>query len=145
MYGSVEIIIASVLFAIQIYCDFASYSQIAIGAAKIMGFELMENFNTPYFASSIRDFWRRWHISLSTWLRDYVYIPLGGSRCSKARKYFNLFLTFLISGLWHGANWTYVMWGALHGFYQIMGDIFKPVRNKVETIFKVNTQCFSYR
>ena len=145
MYGSVEIIIASVLFAIQIYCDFASYSQIAIGAAKIMGFELMENFNTPYFASSIRDFWRRWHISLSTWLRDYVYIPLGGSRCSKARKYFNLFLTFLISGLWHGANWTYVVWGLIHGIYQIVEDATESVRQKLVLKFHIVTNNFSYR
>ena len=145
MYGSVEIIIASVLFAIQIYCDFASYSQIAIGAAKIMGFELMENFNTPYFASSIRDFWRRWHISLSTWLRDYVYIPLGGSRCSKARKYLNLFLTFLISGLWHGANWTYVVWGLIHGIYQIVEDATESVRQKLVLKFHIVTNNFSYR
>lgn len=145
MYGSVEIIIASVLFAIQIYCDFASYSQIAIGAAKIMGFELMENFNTPYFASSIRDFWRRWHISLSTWLRDYVYIPLGGSRCSKARKYLNLLLTFLISGLWHGANWTYVVWGLIHGIYQIAEDATESVRDKLVLKFHIMTNNFSYR
>lgn len=145
MYGSVEIIIASVLFAIQIYCDFASYSQIAIGAAKIMGFELMENFNTPYFASSIRDFWRRWHISLSTWLRDYVYIPLGGSRCSKARKYLNLLLTFLISGLWHGANWTYVVWGLIHGIYQIVEDATESVRQKLVLKLHIMTNNFSYR
>ena len=110
-----------------------------------MGFRLMANFNHPYFALNIQDFWRRWHISLSTWFRDYVYIPLGGSRCSKLKKYRNIAIVFLTSGLWHGANWTYVIWGALHGFYQIMGDILKPLRNKVETIFKVNTQCFSYR
>ncbi|MBO5451657.1 MAG: MBOAT family protein [Lachnospiraceae bacterium] len=145
MYGSVEIIIASVLFAIQIYCDFASYSQIAIGAAKIMGFELMENFNTPYFASSIRDFWRRWHISLSTWLRDYVYIPLGGSRCSKVRKYLNLLLTFLISGLWHGANWTYVVWGMIHGIYQIVEDATESVRDKLVLKLHIMTNNFSYR
>lgn len=145
MYGSVEIIIASVLFAIQIYCDFASYSQIAIGAAKIMGFELMENFNTPYFASSIRNFWRRWHISLSTWLRDYVYIPLGGSRCSKVRKYLNLLLTFLISGLWHGANWTYVVWGMIHGIYQIVEDATESVRDKLVLKLHIMTNNFSYR
>ena len=105
----------------------------------------MANFNHPYFALNIQDFWRRWHISLSTWFRDYVYIPLGGSRCSKLKKYRNIAIVFLTSGFWHGANWTYVVWGALHGFYQIIGDILKPVRNKVETIFKVNTTCFSYK
>lgn len=145
MYGSTELVIASVLFAIQIYCDFASYSQIAIGAAKIMGFDLMENFNTPYFASSIKDFWRRWHISLSTWLRDYIYIPLGGSRCSKLKKYRNLMLTFLISGLWHGANWTYVIWGGIHGLYQVIEDATTPVREKIVKKYQMRTDNFSCR
>lgn len=110
-YGTIELIIATVLFAIQIYCDFGSYSMIAIGVAKVMGFELMENFNAPYFSRSIKEFWRRWHISLSTWFRDYLYIPLGGSRCSKIKKYRNLMITFLVSGLWHGANWGFIAWG----------------------------------
>ena len=144
-YEGIEIAIAAFFFAIQIYGDFAGYSTIAIGSAWVMGFRLMANFNHPYFALNIQDFWRRWHISLSTWFRDYVYIPLGGSRCSKLKKYRNIAIVFLTSGLWHGANWTYVVWGALHGFYQIIGDILKPARNKVETIFKVNTTCFSYR
>lgn len=120
MFGSVELVFASICFAIQIYCDFSSYSMIAVGAAKVMGFDLMENFNTPYFASSIKDFWRRWHISLSTWFRDYLYIPLGGNRCSTVRKYFNLILTFLISGLWHGAQWHYILWGG--GAWNLSGD-----------------------
>lgn len=111
MYGSIELILATVLFAIQIYCDFSSYSLIAIGAAKVMGFELMENFNTPYFSCSVKEFWSRWHISLSTWFRDYLYIPLGGNRCSKKKKYRNLMITFLVSGLWHGASWNYIFWG----------------------------------
>ena len=111
IYGTVELVVASVGFAIQIYCDFSSYSTIAIGAAQVMGFELMENFDAPYFSRSIKEFWHRWHISLSTWFRDYVYIPLGGSHCTKGRKYFNLMVTFLISGLWHGAEWTFVIWG----------------------------------
>lgn len=110
-YGSIELVLATALFAIQIYCDFASYSLIAKGAARIMGFELMENFNTPYFAKSIKEFWRRWHISLSSWFRDYLYIPLGGSRCSRWKKYRNIMITFLVSGLWHGANWNFVIWG----------------------------------
>lgn len=144
-YMGLEIAIAAIFFAIQIYGDFAGYSSIAIGAAWVMGFKLMQNFNHPYFALNIQDFWRRWHISLSSWFRDYVYIPLGGSRCSRLKKYRNIAIVFLTSGLWHGANWTYVIWGALHGFYQIIGDLLKPIRNKIETIFKVNTTCFSYR
>ena len=118
-------------FSLQIYCDFASYSTIAIGAAKVMGFSLMENFNTPYFAESIQDFWRRWHISLSTWFRDYLYIPLGGNRCSKLRRHFNLMVVFLVSGLWHGAGWHFVVWGGLHGFYQIAGDWLRPLRERI--------------
>lgn len=144
-YSGLEIAIAAVFFAVQIYGDFAGYSSIAIGAAWVMGFKLMQNFNHPYFALNIQDFWRRWHISLSSWFRDYVYIPLGGSRCSKLKKYRNIAIVFLTSGLWHGANWTYVVWGALHGIYQIIGDLIKPFRNKVETLFKINTSCFSYR
>jgi len=118
-FGSIQLILATTFFTVQIYCDFSGYSDIAIGTAKIMGFSLMKNFNRPYFARSIREFWQRWHISLSTWFKDYLYIPLGGNRVPKARWYFNLFITFLISGLWHGANWTFVIWGALHGFYMV--------------------------
>ena len=143
-YGSIELIIASVLFAIQIYCDFGGYSLIAIGAAKVMGFNLMENFNTPYFATTIKDFWRRWHISLSTWFRDYLYIPLGGNRCSKMRKNANLMITFLVSGLWHGADWHYVVWGGLHGLYQIFESIFEPIAKRF-TISKNKKNTFSYK
>lgn len=117
------LLIASYFFAFQIYCDFSGYSDIALGAAKVMGFNLMENFRVPYVASSIREFWSRWHISLSTWFRDYLYIPLGGNRVAKWRWMFNLFLVFMISGIWHGANWTYVIWGALHGLYLVIGII----------------------
>ena len=112
-------IIATFFFTFQIYCDFSGYSDIAIGAAMIMGYRLMTNFRRPYFSMNIREFWSRWHISLSTWFRDYVYIPLGGNRVVKWRWYYNLFITFLVSGLWHGANWTFVIWGAIHGFYLI--------------------------
>ncbi|HEY4003522.1 MAG TPA: MBOAT family O-acyltransferase [Candidatus Xenobia bacterium] len=111
---------ATVFFAFQIYCDFSGYSDIALGAAQVMGIKLMQNFNRPYSARSIAEFWKRWHISLSTWFRDYLYIPLGGNRVPRPRWYFNLFVTFLISGLWHGANWTYVVWGALNGVYLIV-------------------------
>lgn len=110
-YTGFEVIVATMFFAVQVYCDFCGYSDIAIGASRVMGFNLMTNFRQPYFSQSIKEFWRRWHISLSTWFRDYVYIPLGGSRCSKIKKYRNLMITFLVSGLWHGANWTYVVWG----------------------------------
>ena len=108
-------LLASLLFPFQIYGDFAGYSLIAIGVARILGFHLMENFHRPYFACSVGEFWHRWHISLSTWFKDYVYIPLGGNRVSRLRNYFNLFVTFTVSGIWHGANWTFVCWGMLHG------------------------------
>lgn len=143
--GTMETVLAAAAFSIQIYCDFAGYSCIAIGAARVMGVELMENFNTPYFACSIADFWRRWHISLSTWLRDYLYIPLGGSRCSRITKYRNLMITFLVSGLWHGASWTYVIWGGLHGLYQIAGDLLRPLRQWITERLQVRTQAVSYR
>lgn len=143
--GTVETVIAAVLFSFQIYCDFGGYSAIAIGAARVMGVSLMENFNTPYFAESIKDFWRRWHISLSTWFRDYLYIPLGGSRCSKGKKYRNIMITFLCSGLWHGASWTFVIWGGLHGIYQIVGELLRPVRDFAVKKMKVKTEAFSFR
>lgn len=114
-FSSFTLIIATVFFAFQIYCDFSGYTDIAIGSAQIMGVQLVENFDRPYLSRSITEFWRRWHMSLSGWFRDYVYIPLGGSRVVKWRMYYNLFLTFLVSGLWHGANWTFVLWGAFHG------------------------------
>lgn len=144
-YGTIELFAAAVAFSIQIYCDFAGYSTTAIGAAKVMGFDLMENFNTPYFATNIRDFWHRWHISLSTWFRDYLYIPLGGNRCSKMCRYRNIMITFLASGLWHGASWTYVIWGGLHGMYQIIGDVLKPMKARWILKCKVQTDNFSYK
>ena len=118
-YTAIPLILATLFFAVQIYTDFSGYSDIAIGSAKILGYDLMTNFKRPYFASNIDDFWKRWHISLSTWFRDYLYIPLGGRKVIKWRWYYNLFITFVISGLWHGANWTFIVWGVLHGFYLI--------------------------
>lgn len=115
------VIIASALFAVQIYCDFSGYTDIAIGCARIMGIRLMKNFDHPYMSSSIKEFWSRWHISLSSWFKDYLYIPLGGNRVPKWRYLMNIMIVFLVSGLWHGAAWTFVIWGALHGFYQIIG------------------------
>ena len=123
IYGQPEgfhgwtVILATVFFAFQVYCDFSGYSDMAIGTGRLLGFDLMTNFRTPYFSKSFREFWHRWHISLSTWFRDYVYIPLGGNRGSLYRHLFNLILTFILSGLWHGANFTFLAWGALHGFF----------------------------
>ena len=129
--GAAAFVIATYLFAFQIYCDFSGYSDIAIGAARTMGFDLMENFRRPYFSKSIGEFWRRWHISLSTWFRDYLYIPLGGNRVARWRWYLNLFVVFLVSGLWHGAAWTFVIWGALHGLYLVVGAVTSPHRERV--------------
>lgn len=114
-HDSLELIIATFFFAIQIYCDFSGYTDIARGAARVMGYELMLNFKSPYFSTSVTEFWQRWHISLSSWFRDYLYIPLGGNRVAIPRWYLNIFIVFLVSGLWHGANWTFIVWGALHG------------------------------
>ena len=119
-YSGLSCFVASILYTVQIYADFAGYSLMAIGVGKTLGFELTENFRRPYFAVSVTDFWHRWHISLSTWLKDYVYIPMGGSRCSITRNYWNIFVTFLVSGIWHGANWTFIVWGCIHGVCQII-------------------------
>ncbi len=119
-YSGIQLIVATVLFAFQIYCDFSGYSDIAIGAANVMGFRLMKNFNHPYFSQNVTQFWRNWHISLSGWFMDYVYIPLGGSRKGTLRTYVNLFTTFLVSGLWHGASWNFVIWGAINGLYNVI-------------------------
>lgn len=118
-FGGVEILLVTVLYAFQIYCDFAGYTDIARGAARILGIELKKNFMRPYLADSVQDFWRRWHISLSSWLRDYLYIPLGGSRKGRLRKYANIMITFLISGIWHGTGFHFLAWGGLHGLGQI--------------------------
>lgn len=130
-------LLATIFFSFQIYCDFSGYADIAIGAAKVMGFKLMPNFNRPYFAESIAEFWKRWHISLSTWFKDYVYIPLGGNRQSAARWYLNLLIVFLLSGLWHGANWTYIIWGALNGVYLIFAILSKKLRCRVNKIIGI--------
>ena len=125
-YDGAALVLATLLFSIQIYCDFSGYTDIALGLARMMGYELRVNFMQPYFSRSVGEFWRRWHISLSTWFRDYVYIPLGGNRVSSSRHYANLMITFVISGLWHGANWTFVAWGFLHGLYLIVAQTFGP-------------------
>jgi alginate O-acetyltransferase complex protein AlgI len=124
------LLMGTVFFAIQIYCDFSGYTDIARGVARIMGFELMLNFRRPYLALSIKEFWQRWHISLSTWFRDYVYFPLGGSRVSPWRNACNLMIVFAVSGLWHGAAWTYVLWGGLHGCYMAFGALTRDLRGR---------------
>ena len=137
VYGAPEsypgpvLLLATVFFAFQIYCDFSGYSDIAIGSARMLGIRLMTNFNRPYSARSIQDFWQRWHISLSTWFRDYVYIPLGGNKCSKVRWYTNLLIVFVLSGLWHGANWTFLMWGLVHALLYLAWQMAAPVRETV--------------
>ena len=130
-YHGFTLILASMYFVIQIYCDFSGYSDIARGCSKLFGIELMHNFRSPYLSASIKEFWSRWHISLSTWFRDYVYIPLGGNRVSRFRHNINLMITFMISGLWHGANWTFIIWGSLHGLAQIVENAFMKKRDDV--------------
>lgn len=137
--------LATFFFAIQIYCDFSGYSDIAIGIARMMGYRLMINFRQPYLARSIGDFWRRWHISLSTWFRDYVYIPLGGNRVSPPRFYANVMAVFVLSGLWHGANWTFVIWGALHGLYLVFGSITEPLRSRIKALTGIRSSTRSWR
>lgn len=126
-HNGLSLLLATIFFAFQIYCDFSGYSDIARGCAKVMGFNLMLNFNKPYFSKSVSEFWKRWHISLSTWFKDYVYIPLGGNRVSRLKHTFNLLFTFLISGFWHGANWTYVVWGGLNGFYLVIENQLRKI------------------
>ena len=144
-YQGLPLIVATIFFAFQIYCDFSSYSDIAIGAARVMGYELMNNFNRPYFSKSIADFWRRWHISLSTWFRDYLYFPMGGSRVSQWKRYRNIFVVFLVSGLWHGASWNFVIWGALHGIYQIISIVSQPLRDKIVKIFEIKRETYGHK
>lgn len=140
-FGGCYILVATILFAFQIYCDFGGYSYIAMGTAQLLGFTLMDNFNAPYFSQSVTEFWRRWHISLSSWFKDYLYIPLGGNRKGIIKKYRNTMIVFLLSGFWHGASWTYVVWGGLNGIYQLMedsiGSVRKTNRNACKIILKI--------
>jgi D-alanyl-lipoteichoic acid acyltransferase DltB (MBOAT superfamily) len=131
LFSGPILLFTTFLFSIQIYCDFSGYSDIAIGIGRMMGYELMVNFRQPYFSRSIAEFWRRWHISLSTWFRDYVYLALGGSHVSKARHLVNVLIVFMVSGLWHGANWTFLIWGMLHGLYYIAGSLTAPARARL--------------
>lgn len=135
-HSGLTLLLATVFFSFQIYCDFAGYSNIAIGVAKVMGFKLMTNFNRPYFSTSISEFWKRWHISLSSWFKDYLYISLGGNRVTIPRLYFNLLFVFLVSGLWHGANWTFLIWGGINGIYLVLAVLTERIRTRFnKTIF----------
>ncbi len=144
-YPGTVVFIATVFYTFEIYCDFAGYSNIAIGAAKILGIDVKKNFDVPYLAASIPEFWRRWHISLSSWLRDYVYIPLGGNRKGTARKYLNILIVFAVSGIWHGSGLTFLVWGMLHGFYQVIGYLLKPLRDRGAALFGIERSSFSHR
>ena len=139
------LIIATIFFTFQIYCDFSAYSDIAIGSAKIMGFDLMKNFDKPYFSKSISEFWRKWHISLSTWFRDYLYFPLGGNRVSKFKRYRNILIVFITSGIWHGANWNFMIWGALHGIYLTLELILKPSKGFIIKILKIKKGSYGFK
>jgi alginate O-acetyltransferase complex protein AlgI len=152
-YSGIHLIVTTLFFSFQIYCDFSGYSDIAIGSARVMGFRLMNNFDRPYFSQSIAEFWKRWHISLSSWFRDYLYISLGGNRATYSRWLANLFITFLISGFWHGASWTYVLWGALNGFYLLFSIVTKRMRetlvhtirlDRAPTLHKCLRICFTF-
>lgn len=144
-YAGVEILLATVFFALQIYCDFAGYTYLAIGSAGILGFRLMENFDAPYCAVTVKDFWRRWHISLTGWFRDYLYIPLGGNRKGEMRAIVNQLIVFFVSGLWHGAAWNYVVWGLLNGLYLCFGRLTREKRKAIRQKLSVKEDGFSYR
>lgn len=132
-FSALNCFVASVIYSVQIYADFCGYSLMAVGSGKLLGFDLIKNFNKPYFATSITEFWRRWHISLSRWLKNHVYIPLGGSRGHKLHTYFNILITFLVSGIWHGANWTFIAWGLLHGIVQIIERLLGKDKKRYQT------------
>ncbi|MDP4176804.1 MAG: MBOAT family O-acyltransferase [Bacillota bacterium] len=144
-YHGFEVITASIFFTFQIYIDFSAYSNMSIGIAQVLGYKVSANFLRPYFSKSIKEFWRRWHISLSTWFKDYLYIPLGGNRCSKFRYYFNIMVVFILSGLWHGSAFTFIIWGALHGIYQIIGNILKPLKKLIVKSCNININSHSYK
>lgn len=144
-YGGWYIIVATLLFAAQVYCDFSGYSTIAMGTAKILGVNLMENFNAPYLATSVAAFWRNWHISLTSWFKDYLYIPLGGNRKGMARKQLNKMIVFLVSGLWHGAKLSFVLWGGLNGLYQVLGECLQPLRRRAVKLLGLNPDSLGHR
>ena len=138
-FHGIQNIFATLCFSFQIYCDFSGYSDIAYGSAKVMGFQLTRNFTLPYYSSSVTEFWRRWHISLSSWFRDYVYIPLGGNRVLFHRQIFNLLVTFVLSGLWHGASWTFIIWGLLNWFYVVVELLFRKAENSFPSLKQMSS------
>ncbi|KUO59541.1 MAG: alginate O-acetyltransferase [Gracilibacter sp. BRH_c7a] len=142
-YRGFAIVIATVFFALQIYCDFNSYSDIARGCAQVMGFRSSRNFGQPYLSRSIREFWANWHITLCSWFKDYLYIPLGGNRCSKLRSYFNIFVVFVVSGIWHGATINFLIWGGLHGLYRVGEDLLRPLKDKLVRLLNIRTETLS--
>jgi len=144
-YTGLPLITAAISFAIQVYCDFSGYSDIAIGSAQVMGFRLRDNFDRPFFSTSVAEFWRRWHMSLISWFRDYMYIPLGGNRVSRGRQYFNLFFIFSLSGLWHGANWGMVLWGSFNGLYITLSDLTVDLRKKGLTLIRLDQHPMLHR
>lgn len=144
-YNGRVILVAVILFAFQIYCDFNGYTQIAIGSARVLGLKLSQNFDSPYLGVSVKDFWRRWHISLTSWFRDYLYIPLGGSKSGKIKKQINTMIVYLCSGLWHGAAWHFVVWGGLNGLFSILEDLMKPFRSVSIRRLKINDQAVLYK
>jgi len=144
-YSGGMYVIATICFAFQVYCDFSAYSDIACGSANILGFKLTRNFRSPYVSESVSEFWRRWHTSLSFWFRDYIYIPLGGNRKGRVRKYINLLVVFFVSGLWHGAGFCFIIWGLLNGVFQVIGDLLKPVREKINVLLGNTPEKGSYR
>ena len=144
-YGGWYLIVGTLFFAVQVYCDFYGYSVIAMGAAEILGIHLMENFDAPYFSTTVAEYWRKWHISLTSWFKDYVYIPLGGSKKGIVRKHINKMAVFLVSGLWHGASFSYVAWGGLNGLYQVMGELLKPARDRLTAFLRLNRESFGHK
>jgi len=144
-YKGFVVMVAALLFSVQIYCDFAGYTYIAMGASRIMGIQLTDNFKAPYLAMSIKDFWSRWHISLTSWFRDYLYIPLGGSRKGTLRKYMNIMIVFLTSGLWHGAGWNFIAWGGFHGLARVLGEATEGIRKSLVKRVGIKTVSWSYR
>lgn len=145
LYEGFTLVVATLLFSVQLYCDFYGYSTIAVGSAKLLGYDLIDNFNAPFYSCSIAELWRRWHISLNTWFRDYLYIPLGGNRKGKIRQYLNKIIVFFVSGLWHGADWTFVIWGMLNGIYQMVGEALMPIRNKLVKVFRLDRESASHK
>lgn len=144
-YPGIFLLVATVLFAVQIYCDFSGYSIVALGAAQVLGIHLTENFSAPYYALSVGEFWRKWHISLTSWFKDYLYIPLGGSRRGVRRKYINKMIVFLVSGLWHGAQFSFVIWGCLNGLYQVLEELTQPLRNRAVSVLRLNRNSLGHK